>query len=61
MDQLDGIRQELESKNQNTRQKIQQKQANAEYQEFLDDLGIDRIDAPNLEKTQTHSGRRKTK
>lgn len=61
MEQLDGIRQELESRNQSTRQKIKQEQTEAEYHEFLDDLGIDRIDAPATEKKQTHSGRRKQK
>jgi len=55
------IRQELERKNQETRQKIKKKQDDKEFDEYLDDLGIDRIDAPKTEKKKTHSGRRSKK
>ena len=55
------IRRELQKKNQETRQKIKKKQDDKEYRDYLDDLGIDTIDAPSTEKKKTHSGRRSKK
>ena len=39
------IRRELERKNQETRQKIRKEKENQEFNEFLDELGIEKIDA----------------
>jgi uncharacterized protein YjiS (DUF1127 family) len=57
----DEIRRELEKKNRETRQKIKRQKDEQEFREYLDDLGIDRIDAPATEKKKTHSGRRSEK
>ena len=61
MSQADEIRQELERRNKETRQKIKKQRDEKEFREYLDDLGIERIDAPKKEKKLTHSGRRSRK
>lgn len=58
MTSQDEIRRELEKKNLETRQKTKKRQDEKEYKEYLDDLGIDMIDAPTTEKKKTHRGRR---
>ncbi len=59
MSHADEIRQELEKKNRQARQNVKREKDNQEFQEYLDDLGIDRIDNPTKDKTQ--SGRRSRK
>ena len=57
MTQADDIRKELEKKNKATRSKIKQKEADTEYREYMDDLGIDFIDSPK--DKNAHSGKRR--
>jgi len=57
MSQADDIRKELEKKNKATRSKIKQKEADTEYREYMDDLGIDFVDSPK--DKNAHSGKRR--
>jgi len=45
MSQADEIRKELQKRNEQTRQKIRKEKENQEFNEFLDELGIEKIDA----------------
>lgn len=45
MTQENDIRKELQKRNEETRQKISREKAEQEFNEYMDDLGIDRIDA----------------
>lgn len=45
MTSQNDIRKELQRKNEETRQKINRKKDDQEFNEFMDDLGIDKIDA----------------
>lgn len=57
MSQANDIRKELEKKNKATRTKIKQKEADTEYREYMDDLGIDFVDSPK--DKNAHSGKRR--
>lgn len=57
MSQADEITKELERKNKETRSKIKQKKADAEYRDYMDDLGIDFIDSPK--DKNAHRGKRR--
>ncbi|MFH1473476.1 MAG: hypothetical protein ABIE55_01145 [Candidatus Aenigmatarchaeota archaeon] len=46
MTQQNDIRKELQKKNQQTRQKIQKQKDNQEVDDFMEDIGIDRVDKP---------------
>lgn len=46
MTQASHIKKELEKKNKATRNRIKLQKADAEYREYMDDLGIDFIDSP---------------
>jgi hypothetical protein len=58
MTQAESIRKELEKKNKATRTKIKQKKADAEYREYMDDLGIDFIDSPQDKNAHRGNKRR---
>ena len=45
MSQADEIRKELQKRNEQTRQKIRKEKENQEFNEFLDELDIEKIDA----------------
>jgi len=60
MSQADDIRKELERKNKETRSKIKQKEADTEYQNHMNNLGIDFIDSPK-DKNAHRGKRRQTK
>lgn len=61
MSQADDIRKELEKKNKATRSKIKQKEADTEYREYMDDLGIDFIDSPKDKNAHRGKTRRQTR
>lgn len=61
MSQADDIRKELERKNKDTLGKIQQKKADTEYQNHMDDLGIDFIDSPKDKNAHMGKTRRQTR
>ena len=46
MTQQNDIRKELQKKNQQTRQKIQKQKDGQEVDDFMEDIGIDRVDKP---------------
>lgn len=46
MTQQNDIRKELQKKNQQTRDKIQKKKDDQEVDDFMEDLGIERVDKP---------------
>lgn len=45
MSQGNDIRKELQRRNEETRKKVSREKAEQEFNEYMDDIGIDRIDA----------------
>lgn len=53
MTQQNEIRKELQKKNQQTRDKIQKQKDNQEVDDFMDDLGIERVDKPKKDERRS--------
>jgi hypothetical protein len=53
MTQQNDIRKELQKKNQQTRDKIQKQKDNQEVDNFMEDLGIERVDKPKKDERRS--------
>ncbi|MDP3989747.1 MAG: hypothetical protein Q8Q01_00910 [archaeon] len=53
MTQQNEIRKELQKKNQQTKDKIQKQKDNQEVSDFMEDLGIERVDKPKKDERRS--------
>ena len=53
MTQQNEIRKELQKRNKQTKDKIQKQKDNQEVDDFMDDLGIERIDKPKKDEKRS--------
>ena len=53
MTQQNEIRKELQKRNKQTKDKIQKQKDNQEVDDFMDDLGIERIDKPKKDERRS--------
>ncbi len=53
MTQQNDIRKELQKRNQQTKDKIKKQKDAAELDEFMDDIGIERVDKPQKDQRRS--------
>jgi hypothetical protein len=53
MTQQNEIRKELQKRNKQTKDKIQKQKDNQEVDDFMDDLGIERVDKPKKDERRS--------